>query len=90
MPLIYNSYNIFMIFQTIQISENSLISLINQNTLLLWGYFVEKPNQKVYSATINRFSKCLSSSYMKGIKEIVVLRSPTATDFHCISESSVK
>ena len=79
-----------MIFQSIQISENSLISLINKNTLLFGGYFIEKSNQEIYSATINRFSKSLSSSNVKGIKEIVVLRGPTAANFHCIFESSVE
>jgi len=89
-PLIDNSNNIFMIFQSVQLSENSLISIIDQNSFLFRCYFIEKCYKEINSTTINWLSECLSSSHMQCVHEIIILRSPTRTDFHCVSEPSIQ
>lgn len=52
-PLIDYCYNIFMIFQSIQLSEYPFISIIDQNSLLFGSYLIEKSYKEVDSTAIN-------------------------------------
>lgn len=63
-PLIYNCYDVFVVFQAVQISKYSLVPLVDKYTLLFGRNFVEKSHKEVDSAAIDGFSKSLTSSNM--------------------------
>ena len=62
MPLIHYSYNILMFSQSIQISENPFVSLVNKDFLLFWCHFIKESHKEIDSTTINGLCECLASS----------------------------
>ena len=87
MPLIDNSYDILVTLDIVNFIENPFISLVNQDSFLFGADFAKNRNKKIDSASIYRFSKCLSSSHMKSIEEIIEFASPAACSFVCLSYS---
>lgn len=71
-PLVYNSHHVLAL-GVIKVSEDSFISQVNYDILLLRSNNIEHGNQKVGSTSIHRLSKCLTSSHVKSVKEILPL-----------------
>lgn len=74
MPMIDNCNNFFSL-ALINISENTLISLVNHDMFLLRGNFLEHRNKEISSASIHGLSKGFSSSGMENTEEIMKLSS---------------
>ena len=74
-PLIDHCDDILCLYR-VEISEDTLISLINEDTLLLGSDLTDKAYKIVDSASIDGLRKGLSSSHVKSVEEIVRLGGP--------------
>lgn len=75
-PLIDHSYDILGL-ELVKIPEDSNISHIDKDLLLLRSALVQKSNQEVDPASVHRLSKGLSASHVKDISEILRLAGPS-------------
>jgi len=87
MPLIDHCYYIFVTFYVVDLIEDSFVSLVDQDALLLGAHSTEQTDKKVDSASINRFCEGLSSSHMEGVDEVFILRGPAAGQRGCFEIS---
>jgi len=88
-PLVDNCYNIFMVFQSIQISKYSLVPMVDKYAFLFGSNFIKKSYKEVDSTAINWFSKGFTSSDMQSIHKVIILRSPAICNLHRIFYSPI-
>lgn len=85
-PLVDHCHDVLGL-DVVEISEDSLVPLVDEDALLLWGGLAEQSDEEVDATAVDGLCKGLSAPHVEGVEEIVRLAGPAGGNFHHIPET---